>query len=100
PPRSAREISPASSAGRPSIGTHLLHHGPHHGSPAPATNRERGVFRRLMEGSERVFERLVRDNQDRVYSVSLALTGNRHDAEEVAQDTFLRAYKALQTYAP
>ena len=53
-----------------------------------------------MEGTERVFERLVRDNQDRVYAVSFALTGNRHDAEEVAQDTFMRAYKALQTYPP
>jgi RNA polymerase sigma-70 factor (ECF subfamily) len=29
-----------------------------------------------------------------------ALTGNRHDAEEVAQDTFLRAYRALITYPP
>lgn len=53
-----------------------------------------------MEGTERVFERLVLDHQDRVYAVSLALTGNRHDAEEVAQDTFLRAYKALETYPP
>jgi RNA polymerase sigma factor (sigma-70 family) len=53
-----------------------------------------------MEGTERVFERLVRDHQDRVYAVSLALTGNRHDAEEVAQDTFMRAYKALLTYPP
>ena len=53
-----------------------------------------------MEGTERVFERMVRDHQDRVYAVSLALTGNRHDAEEVAQDTFVRAYKALLTYPP
>ena len=53
-----------------------------------------------MEVTERVFERLVRDNQDRIYAVSLALTGNRHDAEEVAQDTFMRAYRALMTYPP
>jgi RNA polymerase sigma-70 factor (ECF subfamily) len=53
-----------------------------------------------MEGTERIFERLVRDNQDRIFAVSLALTGNTHDAEEVAQDTFLRAYKALMTYPP
>ena len=53
-----------------------------------------------MEGTERVFERLVRDNQDRVFALSLALTGNRHDAEEVAQDTFLRAYRALADYPP
>ena len=51
-----------------------------------------------MEGTDRVFERLVRDHQDRIFALSLALTGNRHDAEEVAQDTFLRAYKALCTY--
>jgi RNA polymerase sigma-70 factor (ECF subfamily) len=53
-----------------------------------------------MEGTERVFERLVRDHQDRIFALSLALTGNRHDAEEVAQDTFLRAYRALLEYSP
>ena len=53
-----------------------------------------------MEGTERVFERLVRDHQDRIYALGLALTGNRHDAEEVAQDTFLRAYRALTGYPP
>jgi RNA polymerase sigma factor (sigma-70 family) len=52
-----------------------------------------------MEGSDRVFERLVHDHQDRIFALSLALTGNRHDAEEVAQDTFLRAYRALETYS-
>jgi len=42
----------------------------------------------------------VREHQDRVFAFGLALTGNRHDAEEVAQDTFLRAYRALVTYEP
>ena len=53
-----------------------------------------------MEGTDRVFERLVRDHQDRIYALGFALTGNRHDAEDVAQDTFIRAYKALATYSP
>ena len=53
-----------------------------------------------MEGVERQFERMVREHQDRVFALGLALTGNRHDAEEVAQDTFLRAYRALLTYPP
>jgi RNA polymerase sigma-70 factor, ECF subfamily len=53
-----------------------------------------------MEGSERLFEKLVLDNQDRIFALGLALTGNRHDAEEVAQDTFLRAYRALEGYTP
>lgn len=51
-----------------------------------------------MDVTERGFERLVKDHQDRIFALSLALTGNRHDAEEVAQDTFLRAYRALCTY--
>ncbi len=53
-----------------------------------------------MEGTDRVFERLVRDHQDRIYALGLALTGNRHDAEDVAQDTFVRAYRAMATYPP
>jgi RNA polymerase sigma-70 factor (ECF subfamily) len=53
-----------------------------------------------METAERVFERMVREHQDRMYALGYALTGNRHDAEEVAQDTFLRAYRALITYPP
>jgi RNA polymerase sigma-70 factor, ECF subfamily len=53
-----------------------------------------------MEGTERIFERMVREHQNRVFALGLALTGNRQDAEEVAQDTFLRAYRALVTYAP
>jgi RNA polymerase sigma-70 factor (ECF subfamily) len=43
---------------------------------------------------------MVREHQDRLYALGYALTGNRHDAEEVAQDTFLRAYRALLTYEP
>src|SRR5438132_14225946 len=53
-----------------------------------------------MEATDRVFERLVRDHQDRLYALAFALTGNRDDAEDVAQDTFVRAYRALATYPP
>jgi RNA polymerase sigma-70 factor (ECF subfamily) len=42
----------------------------------------------------------VGEHQHRIYALSYALTGNRMDAEEVAQDTFLRAYRALVTYTP
>jgi RNA polymerase sigma-70 factor (ECF subfamily) len=49
---------------------------------------------------DRHFEQMVHEHQDRIFAASLAMTGNRHDAEEVAQDTFLRAYRALSTYSP
>jgi RNA polymerase sigma-70 factor (ECF subfamily) len=51
-----------------------------------------------METAERVFERMVHEHQHRIYALGYALTGSRMDAEEVAQDTFLRAYRALITY--
>src|SRR5258708_12798921 len=53
-----------------------------------------------MEGIEHLFERMGHEHKDRIFAASLAMTGNRHDAEEVAQDTFLRAYRALCTYSP
>jgi RNA polymerase sigma factor (sigma-70 family) len=55
---------------------------------------------RVMPGLDRHFERMVHEHKDRVFAASLAMTGNRHDAEDVAQDTFLRAYRALVTYSP
>lgn len=53
-----------------------------------------------MEPVERMFERMVHEHQHRLFALGFALTGNRHDAEEVAQDTLLRAYRALITYSP
>jgi RNA polymerase sigma-70 factor (ECF subfamily) len=58
-----------------------------------------GVLReRLAEDLDGSFEDLVRTYQDRLYSYALRLTGKREDAEEVAQDAFVRAYRALATY--
>src|SRR5258708_1856265 len=53
-----------------------------------------------METAERVFERMVGEHQHRIYALSYALTGNRMDAEEVAQDTFVSAYGANFRYPP
>src|SRR5437660_5426440 len=44
------------------------------------------------------FESLVRTFQDRLFSFARRLSRNREDAEEVTQDTFVRAYRALKTY--
>jgi RNA polymerase sigma factor (sigma-70 family) len=44
------------------------------------------------------FTVLVRIYQPGIYSGALRLTRSREDAQEVAQDTFLRAYRALGKY--
>jgi RNA polymerase sigma-70 factor (ECF subfamily) len=52
----------------------------------------------LAEDVDASFERLVRHFQDRLFTFALRLTGRREDAEEVAQDAFVRAYRALKSY--
>lgn len=44
------------------------------------------------------FEALVRAYQDRLYAFGLRLTGSPRDAEEIAQDALVRAYRALRRY--
>ncbi len=44
------------------------------------------------------FERLVLRYQGRLYAFALRFSGDRRDAEEIAQDAFIRAYTALQGY--
>ncbi len=44
------------------------------------------------------FEQLVLTFQDRLYAFALRLTGSPQDAEEVTQDAFVRAYRALVSY--
>jgi RNA polymerase sigma-70 factor (ECF subfamily) len=46
------------------------------------------------------FEQFVRTYQDRIYGFTLRLMGNPQDAEECAQDAFVRAYRALHGYPP
>jgi RNA polymerase sigma-70 factor (ECF subfamily) len=44
------------------------------------------------------FEAMVRAYQHRLYAFALGMSGEPADAEEVAQDTFLRAHTALRRY--
>ncbi len=44
------------------------------------------------------FERLVRSYQDRLFGLALRLAGHAQDAEDITQDTFVRAYRALAAY--
>ncbi|HYM84992.1 MAG TPA: RNA polymerase sigma factor [Candidatus Dormibacteraeota bacterium] len=53
---------------------------------------------RLAIDLDGAFEALVRGHVDRLYAVALRVTGDAADAEEVAQDALVRAYRALERY--
>jgi RNA polymerase sigma-70 factor (ECF subfamily) len=44
------------------------------------------------------FEALVHAHQDRLFTIAHRIGGDRHDAEELVQDTFVRAYRAIAGY--
>lgn len=49
-------------------------------------------------GNPEAFARLVREHQDRLCNFLRRYTRNRQDAEDLAQDTFVKAYKNLHRY--
>ncbi len=55
---------------------------------------------RLAHDLDGTFEALVRAHVDRCHAIALRMTGSPHDAEEIAQDALVRAYRALATYDP
>jgi len=54
-----------------------------------------GLLERLRAGDARAFEELVIAYQHRVFGVALRMLGSRAEAEEIAQEVFLRAYRAI-----
>jgi RNA polymerase sigma-70 factor (ECF subfamily) len=53
---------------------------------------------RLRQGDPRAFEELVIAYQHRVFGVALRMLGSRAEAEEAAQEVFLRAHRAIADF--
>ena len=58
---------------------------------------ERVIFR-VLAGDANAFESLVLANQRKVYNLCFRMTGNASDAEDLAQDAFIRAYNSLGSF--
>ena len=59
---------------------------------------EQALSAKLAVDLDAHFEEMMRNFQDRLYGFALRLTRSPADAEEAIQDTFVRAYRALQRY--
>lgn len=53
---------------------------------------------RARQGDRAAFGALVRQYQRRVYATALHILGNHGDADDVAQETFVRAYRGIRTF--
>ncbi len=56
------------------------------------------LVRRSKEDDERAFGELVSRYEAKVYSLALRMVRNPEDAEDVLQDTFLRAYRGIKSF--
>lgn len=49
-------------------------------------------------GSPAAFESLIRNHQRMVHSLTFRMTGSAADAEDLAQETFIRAYEQINSF--
>lgn len=55
-------------------------------------------LQRARQGDREAFGRLVQKHQRRVYAAALHILGNHSDADDVAQEAFVRAYRGLASF--
>jgi len=52
----------------------------------------------VIKGQTSCYSYIVEKYQDIVFSIAMKVLGNREDAEEIAQESFIKAYKSLHTF--
>ncbi len=56
------------------------------------------IISRILKGEQSAFSILVEKYQNYVFTLVLRFTENREDAEEIAQDVFVKAYRSLADF--
>ena len=59
---------------------------------------ERGLVRRARTGEMDAYDELVRRYQERIYATIYHMTANHEDANDLSQETFIKAYHALKSF--
>ena len=75
--------------------------GPHPPQGDPLTVRrgdDGGLTDLARTGDRGAFEELVRATSSDIYALALRLTGNEHDARDIVQETYLRAFRSIRRF--
>jgi RNA polymerase sigma-70 factor (ECF subfamily) len=65
---------------------------------APDPEEERALIRRAQHHDTVAYEELIRRYHPRIYNLLYHMTSNREDAEDLAQEVFIKAYAALDRF--
>jgi RNA polymerase sigma-70 factor, ECF subfamily len=69
-------------------------------SMGEGANEEDRLLARIAGGEATAFARLMEKHLDRAYALALRVTGSRADAEDVAQEAFLRVWRRAGDWQP
>lgn len=62
------------------------------------TKSDRYYIGQVLAGSMNAFSRLVDIHKDKAFNLAFRICGNREEAEEIAQDAFMKAYRSLKDF--
>src|ERR1041385_1885279 len=83
------------------MNTHVLENVPSPPATAPpATDalEERQLVKRARTGDLDAYDQLVGRYQERIYATVYHMTANHEDANDLAQETFIKAFQALKSF--
>src|SRR5262249_23925400 len=64
----------------------------------PAPTEESELVDRSRKGDMAAYDELVRRYQQRIYATVYHMTANHEDANDLAQEAFIKAYQALKSF--
>lgn len=59
---------------------------------------DNSIIERILSGDKSGYRDLANRHKDYAFTVAYKITGTREDAEEIAQDAFIRAFQALTSF--
>lgn len=67
-------------------------------NPNPPSPDDPTLVQQAQSGDLQAYDTLVRQYQERIYSTIYQITANHEDANDLAQDTFIKAFQALPSF--
>ena len=66
--------------------------------PSAEVQDDHKLVKRAQSGDMEAYDDLVRRYQERIYATIYHMTSNHEDANDLAQETFIKAYQALKSF--